>query len=238
MKHHVVYIVGLLVLLLPRIVCSQRVANLTVTKSETETSKTIYLINYDLVAVVDNIACRVRVEFSSGGNSFYLKQVKGDVGDLIYPGKNKKIEWDYVEELIHFSGDLNLSLEVTPVIFVESSTKRGLGISGSMLAGGEYPSAKSGLAHLVRNRKSITSIGEVSASDLFSITIPKNVKPSRFYQLSFTRDGGTIYSNVFKIRRRVARLVYALPVLIAPAYLLLKKDEEKLDQLPGPPGTD
>ena len=61
-----------------------------VMRSEGDSKK--YVINYDLISPFDNVACQVKVKLSAqeGSQIFYLKNVTGDVGNLIYPGLNKQ----------------------------------------------------------------------------------------------------------------------------------------------------
>src|SRR5688572_14387401 len=117
-------------------VLGQEASNINFAQS-TDPSNKIYTITYDLLAPYDNIACQVQVKFTSSEGSFNLKKVSGDVGDLVYPGLNKTIIWNYVDELVHFSGDVDLSIEVVPVVKVPASVRRSkhLSVAVSSVAG-------------------------------------------------------------------------------------------------------
>ena len=112
---------------------AQEVVNVQTNIGASEDGIKKYFITYDLVAPHSNIPCLVQVRFTAGASTTYLKLVTGDVGNLVMPGKGKKIIWDYQEELIHFSSDApRIDIEVFPNVTVASKVKRSKNLSVNM----------------------------------------------------------------------------------------------------------
>ncbi|MBL7873073.1 MAG: hypothetical protein JNM78_15760 [Cyclobacteriaceae bacterium] len=218
---------------------SQRIVNLTYLMQVDEGGRK-YLINYDIQSRYDNIPSRVRVkltaEMNGVSNSFYLKEVSGDVGDLIYPGANKKIIWDHQKELIHFSGEINLEIESTPAVMVSKSARRGREIVLSVGPGfgtNEISSVK-----LFRAGHEIMPVPTGALKDgVLPVLIPKKSKVKKNFQLAIQQDGKSYFSNSFKVKRKFSFGWVIFPALGVSAYLAISKILEAGEPLPGPPGS-
>ena len=214
-------------------VWGQEAGNINFAQS-TDPSNKIYTITYDLLAPYDNIACQVQVKFTSSEGSFNLKKVSGDVGDLVYPGLKKTIIWNYVDELVHFSGDIDLSIEVVPIVQVPASVRRSkhLSVVVSNVAGaGENYNTK-----LYLNTKEVATLDAVgSESKSSGILIPKKTPVKKNYQIAIVHGDKTYFSNTFKVRPKIGYGWKAAVVLAIPAFFIINKAIEDNKPLPGPP---
>jgi hypothetical protein len=203
-----------------------------------QSGKKVMSVTYDLIAPYSNISCQVKVKFFTNENFFYLKEVSGDAGKQVYPGKDKQIIWDYFEELIHFNGEnVNLQLEVTPTINVSSKVKKGREIQIQIAS--VLTLNKSYNIKLYRNGKEIGTLGDVLlASNVSQISIPRKSRARRNYQLAIADETQTFYSNTFKIKRRIGYGWKILPFLAVPVYLYVTSYLEENKPLPGPPTID
>ena len=204
----------------------------------TEGDSKIYVINYDLVSPFDNVACQVKVKLSAqqGYQTFYLKNVTGDVGRLIYPGLNKQIIWDHVAELVHFSGDINLTIEVEPVISVSAKVKAGKQLSVNI--GPEISAGKTYGIKLFRKGKEVATLKEGSLNETsLSFLIPKKSKIGKEYQLAVADGDKTFFSNSFKVKRKVSLGWIIVPAIAVTGYFIFDKIQESNAPLPGPPGS-
>ena len=207
-----------------------------VMRSEGDSKK--YVINYDLISPFDNVACQVKVKLSAqeGSQIFYLKNVTGDVGNLIYPGLNKQIIWDHVAELVHFSGQINLTIEVEPVISVSSKVKSGKQLSVN--PGPEFSASKTYGLKLFRKGKEVATLKEGSLNETsLSFLIPKKSKIGKEYQLAVVDGDKTFFSNSFKVKRKVSLGWIIVPAIAVTGYFIFGKIQESNASLPGPPGS-
>lgn len=197
-----------------------------------------YIITYDLISTFDNVACNVKVKLTAqnGTQSFYLKNVIGDVGELVYPGNNKEISWDHVSELIHFSGEINLTLEVEPVVRVSTKTKRGT--QQSVTLGSVISRNKTYDLKLFKKGKEIAQLTDgVLGTNSVSFLIPKKSRVGKKYQLAIIYGDQTFFSNSFKIKRKFSFGWIIIPAVGVASYLLYDKIQDDNASLPGPPGS-
>ena len=202
-------------------------------------SKVKLVLNYDLVSSFDNVPCQVKVKFTSGETgerTFYLNEVRGDVGDLVYPGPNKEIVWDYVEELVHFSADVKLDIEVKPSVQVLEKIKRGKQLTVTLAP--IYTANKSYAVKLFLGGKEMVRLNDVLLIERsFQVQIPKKSKVKKNYQLAITDGEKTYFSNAFKVKRKFSLGWVIVPVLAVPAYMAIKQYIDDNTPLPGPPGS-
>src|SRR5688572_3243719 len=121
-------------LLLPFTAAAQYATNISYLSGKDSLGISKYFIHYDLKAPYNTIPCWVSVKIIIEDDKkeeriFYLKDVKGDVGNLVYPGNKKSIEWDYVKELVHFTGKISLEVDVIPSVHVPEKIKSGKTLS-------------------------------------------------------------------------------------------------------------
>jgi hypothetical protein len=196
-----------------------------------------YILKYDLVSPASNVACKVRVKLttSEAASGAYLKNLTGDVGDFIFPGTNKEIIWDYANELIHYSGAVNLSIEVVPMIDVSSSVRKGrrltINYDPALVVDKDKPIT------LANSKTTSTSLTGDFSGNTITIQTQKKIKTSKNYQIALTVGDKVYYSNRFKIKPQFPLSVIIIPAVGISAYLIYDKIQEDNASLPGPPGS-
>ena len=215
-------------------VYAQHVKNVGYSFGADESSNKKTYINYDLVAEYENIVCDVKVKLTAGEKSFYVKNVTGDVGPLVYPGTKKAIVWDHTEELVHFSGEINLTIEVAPSVRVPHKVKRGKQLSVALAP--IYTENKSYAVKLFQGRKEVARLNDILLiENSFPISIPRKTRVKKKYQLSITDGENTFFSNTFKVKPKLSRKWIIVPLLAVPAYFYINQIIEENQDLPGPP---
>lgn len=233
-RHRLAFLL-LMLLFLPFICNGQYASNVTYALGKDAAGKDVYSITYDLVAPYTTIPCHVAVWLSNEfDQNVILEDVTGDVGDLIYPGKGKKIEWDYVRELVHYSGDVSINIEVKPNIKVPEKIKRGKKLvvePSSILA-----TSKTYEVKLFRVQQELNKLSDLLVSDTtMNVSLPEKVKLKGKYQLCIVDGEKKYFSNTFRIRPKVGYGWKAIPILLIPAYILFQNYQDKNEPLPGPP---
>ncbi|MBI1768723.1 MAG: hypothetical protein HYR67_10145 [Bacteroidetes bacterium] len=150
-----------------------------------------------------------------------LARVKGDVGQEIKPGSNKKIEWKIIEEYGGYKG--KLALEIRGKVYVpfvklqnfstEQSYKRGKSYDLNLKAGSTNP------IHVELYKGSQRISGEMNHPNngSYTLSIPSNAKPGSDYRLKITdskSNEDVVYSPLFKVKPKLPLLVKVLPVLV------------------------
>jgi len=150
-----------------------------------------------------------------------LAKVKGDVGQEIKPGPNKKIEWKIIEEYGGYKG--KLALEIRGKVYVpfvklqnfdtEQSYKRGKSYNLSLKAGSSNP------IHVELYKGSQRVSGEMNHPNngAYTLTIPSNAKPGSDYRLKITdsrSNEDVLYSPLFKVKPKIPTVVKFLVPLV------------------------
>jgi hypothetical protein len=151
-----------------------------------------------------------------------LAKVKGDVGQEIKPGPNKKIEWRIIEEYGGYKG--KLALEIRGKVYVpfvklqnfntEQSYKRGKSYNLNLKAGSTNP------IHVELYKGSQRISGEMNHPNngSYTLSIPSNAKPGSDYRLKITdskSNEDVVYSPLFKVKPKIPTMVKLLvPVAV------------------------
>lgn len=216
---------------------AQRIQNVAYAISTDEKDNVKYAIKYELLAPYTNIPCQVKVKLTTEQNSFYLKEVTGDVGDLVYPGVLKEIIWNHTEELVHFSGDISLEIEVAPSVQVTDKIKKGKLLTVTLAP--IYTANKTYAIKLYRAEKEVARLNDVLLIEkTFTVLIPKKTKVKKKYQLAITDGEKTYFSNAFKVKSKIPYSLAIVPLVAIPAYIIINQSIEDNKPLPGPPGID
>jgi hypothetical protein len=177
-----------------------------------------------------------------------LKQVTGDVGDNVLPGKMKRASWDATRELpVDFDGDILIKIKVSriaaPKINVEplalKTYKRGSTVSMKWTGG--YPTDKITIQLKQNSTIKQATSEKIDNAGVYNWKVPKNVK-GKNYSLILTNTSQTsepVATSEFEVKPRVPLLVKILPVLAAgvAVILLLPDDPEPVpDEVLPPPG--
>lgn len=194
------------------------------------------VIIYDLQSSHDNIPCLVYVKYSSKVRKIDLKEVNGDVGNLVYPGKDKKITWNYTKELVHalYEGEVSLLVDAKPNVQVLGKVKR----QGSIKLGIDtiYSKNKIYSFKLYRNDKEIYSFEDSKIEDSsIVLKIPKEIRARKNYQIRISGGEEVYFGNEFKIKPKVGMAWKVIPILAVPVYLIVSNYLDDNKDLPGPP---
>lgn len=221
--------------LCPFISMCQYIDNIEYSISADSLNKSSYLIKYDLIATYNNIPCQVKVKLTSkDGRSFYLKELTGDMGNLVYPGIKKQITWDYIEELVHFNSEISLNIEATPCVKLSAKIKRHKPLP--IVLAPIYEPKKTYAIKLFRAGKEVTRLNDVLLiENNFTIQLPKKTKLKHNYQVAITDGDKTYFSNTFKVKPRIDLKLLIIPALAIPSYILTKQYIDDNEPLPGPP---
>ena len=155
---------------------------------------------------------------------------------MVYPGQHKEIVWDYIEELVHFSAEIQLSIEVTPSVEVKEKIKKGKQLTVSLAP--VYVIGKTYSVKLFQRGLEVAKLTDVVLKEkTFSVQIPPKTKVKKNYQLQLTDGEKTFFSNTFKVRRKVSLGWIVIPVVALPVYFIINQSIKDNKSLPGPPGS-
>jgi|SRR5688572_27276779 len=181
-----------------------------------------------------------------------LTKVSGDVGSEVKPGADRRIEWNVIQEIGNYSGDL--SVEVRARVYVPFVKITGLKEGTVYKRGRSYPllwtSGNMGGqvdVELYKGQSRVAGDRNVPNTGKYDYAIPGSVKPGKDYRLKFTNTRNRdefVYSTVFRIVPRIPLVVKvggALVVLGGVAFLAGSSggegDPEKAKNLPEHPGV-
>ena len=222
--------------------------NVIIKKVELQGDKVI--VHYELDDSNPNHEYQLQLYASKDNFAAPLTKVKGDVGDEIKPGSDKKIEWNIREELGGYKG--RISLEVRGKVFaafvrlqnfdVDKKYKRGKSFNLNWKSGNTNP------INIELYKGSERVGGEVNHPNngSFTMFVPSQAKPGKDYRLkiSDTKNGSdVIYTGYFKVTPKIPLLVKALPVLIIGGAIAVlaggkKSTTEGSEALPEAPKPD
>ncbi|HTH58408.1 MAG TPA: hypothetical protein VL728_20315 [Cyclobacteriaceae bacterium] len=146
-----------------------------------------------------------------------LAKVKGDVGQEVKPGVNKKIEWSIIEEYGGYKG--KLALEIRGRVYLpfvklqnfntEQSYKRGKSYNLLFKVGSTNP------IHVELYKGSQRVSGEMNHPNngSYLLTIPSNATPGSDYRLKITdskSNTDVVYSPLFKVKPKISTVVKIL----------------------------
>lgn len=149
-----------------------------------------------------------------------LTKVKGDVGNEVKAGPNKKIEWSIREELGPYKGKLALEIRgkmFVPVAKINSISegdkfKRGKNHLLTWKPGNNNPIN----IELLKNGTPLNSQVNQPNNGSYSLFIPLSAVPGKDYTLRITdsKDGENVtISQPFAVTRKVPLLLKVVPIL-------------------------
>jgi hypothetical protein len=180
----------------------------------------------------DNPNHQYQVDLYSSKDNFAvpLTKVKGNVGSEVKPGKDRSIEWNIVQEIGNYSGDI--AIEVRARVFVPFVKITGLKEGTVYKRGRSYPllwtSGNMGGQvdiELYNGQSRVGGDRNVPNTGKYEYAIPGSVKPGKDYKLKFTNTRNRdefVYSAVFRITPRIPFVVKvggALVVLGGVAFI-------------------
>lgn len=178
------------------------------------------IVHYDLEDSNPNNEYQIALYSSQSNFATALTKVKGDVGNEIKPGTNRKIEWSVMEELGPFKG--RISLEVRGKQFVSVAKFTNITSSTKLKRGKNHIIAwKPGNSNPV-NIEFLNGGQQISAqlnqpnNGAYTLYIPKNQSKGKDYiiRITDTRNSqDVVTSKPFMVVPKVPLLLKVLPVL-------------------------
>ncbi len=202
---------------------AQKIENINSSLAIDAAGNTRYNVYYDLIAPFDNIPFEIKVKVTlkvpGGEKSFYSTNLTGSAGHLVLPGKRKHLIWDHVEELVHYNGEIILTLEAIPDLKVPYKIKKGKGLSIQLSEA--FTTDKTYTIKLYRKGIFIAKLNELKVKEnLIPVAFPPKSKVGNNYQFVISDGENEFFSNALKLKPKVGYGIIALPVLIVPSYLI------------------
>lgn len=193
----------------------------TVVVNQIELTGDKVIVHYELEDSNPNNEYQLQLYASKDNFSSPLLKVKGDIGDEIKPGKDKKIEWNVREEFGGYKG--RLSLEVRGKVFVpfirlqnfdvSKSHKRGKSFNMSWKPGSSNPIN----IELYKGGERVS--GEINHPNngAYTMFIPSHAKTGKDYRLKISdskNSSDIIYTGYFKVTPKIPLIVKLLPIAV------------------------
>lgn len=208
-------------LLVALVILSSGAAAQTIIIKKIELAGEKIIVHYELDDSNPSNEYQLHLYASKNNFASPLLKVKGDVGNEIKPGPDKKIEWNILEELGGFKG--RISLEVRGKIFVPfvklqnfdvaKGYKRGKSFNLNWKPGNTNPIN----IELYKGNDRVG--GEVNHPNngAYTMFIPGHAKPGKDYRLKISdakNNSDVIYTGYFKVTPKVPIWMKIAPVLI------------------------
>lgn len=178
------------------------------------------IVHYDLEDSNPNNEYQIALYSSQSNFATALAKVKGDVGNEVKPGTDRKIEWSVKEELGPFKG--RISLEVRGKQFVSVAKFTNITASTKLKRGKNHIIAwKPGNSNPV-NIEFLNGGQQISAqlnqpnNGAYTLYIPKNQSKGKDYiiRITDTRNSqDVVTSKPFMVTPKIPLLLKVLPVL-------------------------
>jgi len=203
------------------------------------------IVHYELDD--SNPANEYQLHLYASKNNFAspLLKVKGDVGDEIKPGKNKRIEWNIIEELGGYKG--RISLEVRGKLFVpfvrlqnfdtKKSYKRGKSFNLNWKSGSANPVN----IELYKGNERVSGEMNHPNNGAFTMFVPSHVKPGSDYRLKISdakNSSDVIHTGYFKVTPKVPIWMKILPVVVVGGVVAALAGGGGGTPDPGPPVSE
>jgi hypothetical protein len=229
-----------LLLVLP-LLCSQLFAQrLENIKADAINGGEQVIITYDLTGASTDQKYNVAVYSSHNNYSAPLKQVSGDLADVI-PGPGKRIIWNAKVEMVEYSGDVTFELRADPVVAALSVKKPGSVKKGKTVVinyTGVVPGENVKL-DLVKGGVVVNQVGVTTDPNKYSWSVPFDVEKASDYQIRLTTGARTATSTPFSVKPKTKALVYIIPAAVVVGvvvFLVTKSSGGKGSKdLPSPP---
>lgn len=213
----------------------------TIKKIELSGEKII--VYYDLDDDNPNNEYQMNLFISKDKFTTPVSKVKGDVGNEIKPGSGKKIEWNIFEEFTNYNGDIEI--EIRGKVFVPFVKLQSFGTKQTLKRGKAYDMAwrpgNTNPVHVEVFRGSQRMQGELNLPNngKYTLNLSPHLKPGGSYKVKITDSKKTndfVYTEEFKVRRKVPLLLKALPIIGAGAFIGMSAGGSKgAAEISGPP---
>ncbi len=165
------------------------------------------IVSYDLLGTDENQEYTVVIKYSGDNFVVPLKEIKGDVGENITPGLNKKIDWNATKQLGKFKGgvsfEITASLTFTPIKFIAPTKGEEikLGKNYQVKWKGGLPKTRLKM-ELLRNNALAYELPETTNIGTYTWKVPKTITSGEGFSFKLTdveNPTSSIISSNFKI---------------------------------------
>lgn len=203
------------------------------------------VVHYDLLDSVQGRSFTIRVYTSKDNFLNPLEKISGDVGLEVRPGPNKKVTWDIQQE---FGADYEgkVAIEIRGRIFIPFINLDPINQYKVFKRKREYPLTWSGGSpqnilnfDLYHGVKKVTTYPNLANVGHHTFEFPSHIKPGNTYRFMVgdaKNKDEVVFSDYFRIRRKIPLIVKAIPLaglLTGLVYLISNKDQD--DSLDAPP---
>lgn len=178
------------------------------------------VVHYDLEDSNPSNEYQIYLYSSQNNFSTALTHVKGDVGNEVKSGSNKKIEWSIREELGPYKG--KLALELRGKVYAPFVKIQSFDVNKKYKRGKSYPLnwriGSSNPIHIELYKGSERVVGELNHPNngTFSLSVPANSKPGKDYRIKITDSRNSdevIYTGYFQVTPKVPFLLKVVPIV-------------------------
>lgn len=203
-------------------------------------------VHFDLFDTVANRKYTINAYSSIDNFISPLQKVTGDVGTEVRPGPNKKVTWDAPAELgTAFSGKVSIEIRgklFVPFIRLDDINKTFKRAKDYQITwtGGRTSNIMN--FDVYKGDEKITTFANVANAGHYTVNFPQSLKPGTYrFKISDTKNKDeVVYSENFKVKRKVPLLMKAIPVVGLGALITVlaggSKGEEDIPSPPDPPG--
>ena len=193
---------------LPAVSLAQEVKNIIVRLDNDK-----LIVNYDLEG--ESQESYLVTLFSSHDNfENPVKSVSGDIGEEIKPGMKREVVWMAAEDLMGFSGNLQVKVRAQWVPLIEfnipNKFKRGKSYEVKWKSNSSTPTLNFNLAN---SEKVIEQMGRVENDGSWIWKVPIKQKVGKNFQLTAISINRKAQSSSFRISRKIPLMIKLLPII-------------------------
>jgi len=171
------------------------------------------IISYDLIGN-ENELYKVTPYCSHNNYAEPIKNIKGDVGNDISPGKGKEFTWQAKSELGEYAGSIQIRITAEPIPFIVFDIEHKLKRGKETIIRWEGGSGLSKLKfELFREDKLIKTFQEVNNTGSWRWEVPKDIKPGIDFTFKAISVNRFSISKSFAISRKVPLFFKVVPIL-------------------------
>lgn len=201
------------------------------------------VVYYNLIDSVEGRFYSIRLYSSADGFLNPLEKIQGDVGLEVKPGLNKKIVWSVAEETA-INLQQKISLEIRGRIFIPFINTESINQYKVFKRNRNYDLTWAGGSpqnilnfDLYNGDKKIASFPNIGNIGHHSFRFPAHTKPSKHYRFRISDSKNkeeVVFTQEFKIKRKVPLLAKIIPALAAGYFASILFKPVKDDGLPLP----
>ncbi len=178
------------------------------------------IVHYDLDDSNPNNEYQVNLYASKDKFSAPLTKVKGDIGEEVKPGADRKVEWNLLQEYGNYKG--KISLEIRGKVFVPFVKLKNFDTKKSYKRGNSYDltwrPGNTNPIHIELYKGSQRVGGELNHPNngAYALSIASSVKPGKDYRIKITdskRSDEIVYSEYFRVTPKIPFALKLIPML-------------------------